>query len=303
MIDMVSISVIITTYNDYHYLDQAIVSVLKQTLLPKEIIIVDDGSEYLGAETIAKKYVDNKEGVSIFFYRKENGGASSARNYGIEKANGEYLSFLDVDDAMLINNLEEKYLILSKLSPEYFGVYGNAITSHNKKQIFSSSIDGVFNTRLLDVEMIGVPGGIPFYLIRRNLLISLGGFDEDIKCNEDYDLIIRLCISGYKCKSCKTIGYYRNIRKNSLSRPKNPRLNFERIMHFLNKAQKHNFYDVSFLNYRRMEVHMTLFKALLLSAKIKEAIICARNGFVYSKPVNLKQKIVYFLTFSFIKVN
>lgn len=295
------ISVIITTYNDYYYLDQAIISVLKQGLLPEEIIVVDDGAVDSDSEKIVTKYLGNKEKVSLSFYSKENGGASSARNFGMKRATQDYVAFLDVDDSMLPNNLEEKYKILSNLSNEYFGVYGGAKTSKGKTQIFSSKIDGIVNSSLIDKENIGIPGGAPFYLLRKNLLISLGGFDETIKCNEDYDLIIRLFINGYKCKSSNSIGYFRNIREDSLSRPLNPMLNFKRVMYFLDKAEKMNFYEKEYLNYRRLEVHMTLVKSLILSAQVKESIIYARKGFNYSKPINLKQKIIYLFSLSFFR--
>ena len=89
------ISVIIPVYNVENYLNRCVDSVLAQTYTELEIILVDDGStDHSG--TICDSYlsIDNR----IKVYHKENGGLSDARNYGIAKANGQYLGFVDSDD-------------------------------------------------------------------------------------------------------------------------------------------------------------------------------------------------------------
>lgn len=90
-----SISIIVPCYNQAQYLDAALQSVLDQTYQNWECIIVNDGSTD-NSEEIAKKWTE-KDSRFIYLY-KENGGVSSARNLGIEKAKGEYLQFLDSDD-------------------------------------------------------------------------------------------------------------------------------------------------------------------------------------------------------------
>lgn len=294
------ISVVITTYNDYNYLSQAIESVLKQELLPIELLVVDDGSESFCAESIANQYNDNEQGVKVIFYRKENGGASSARNLGLLKASQPYIAFLDVDDKMLPDNLLEKYELIKKLGDEYFGVYGGATRSTGEIEVFPN-FDGIANPDIIDEQNRGVPGGSPFFLFNKAVLIEVGGFDESIQCNEDYDLIIRLVKSNRKCKGSTGAGFYRNLRPDSLSRPSDPDKHFNRVMKFLEKAEKHGFYSNGYLNQRKMATYITYVKGLLQQKKFLTAFKYAREGFKYSKPITRKQKIVYLASLSFIK--
>jgi len=293
------ISVVITTYNDFEYLEQAIQSVLEQTLLPSEIIIIDDGSEQLEAQAIADQFVDNSKGVIVRFYRKENGGASSARNLGIQKAKQDYLAFLDVDDRMLPSNLQEKYELIQNLDGNYFGVFGGAVRSTGEIEVFPS-FDGVANPDLLDAQGQGIPGGSPFFLFNKASLIEIGGFDEKLKCNEDYDIIIRLIQAKKYCKGSTDAGFYRNLRHDSLSRPNDPKKAFNAVMQFLEKAEKNNFYSLEVLNYRKMAAHITCVKGLISKNKFFEAFLLSRAGFKYSKPCTIKQKLIYYFTFSFI---
>lgn len=293
------ISVIITTYNDYEFLDQAIQSVLEQNLLPEEIVVIDDGSSSPNAGTIVNRYINNRQNVQVCFFRKENGGASSARNFGLEKASQKYIAFLDVDDRMLPENLSEKYQLIKNLDDEYFGVYGGAIRSTGEVQLFND-FDGVADPDLIDEKGKGIPGGSPFFLFNKKAIEEIGGFDEDIKCNEDYDILIRLIKSNRKCKGSTTSGFYRNIRPGSLSRPHDPLQRFNCVMGFLKKAEANGFYSLEYLNERKMAIHVATVKGLLKQKKIWQAFVFARKGFKFSKPVTRKQKLVYFASFSFL---
>jgi glycosyltransferase involved in cell wall biosynthesis len=89
------ISIIIPIYNVENYIVATIESLLKQNTDTLEVILVDDGS--LDNSThIAKYYAENHDNIS--YYRKENGGLASARNFGLKQAKGKYIHFLDGDD-------------------------------------------------------------------------------------------------------------------------------------------------------------------------------------------------------------
>jgi len=81
-------SIIIPSFNRAHILPQAITSVLNQTYTNWELIVVDDGSTD-NTSTILAGYDDNR----IHYYKKENGGVCSARNYGVNYSNGNYIIF------------------------------------------------------------------------------------------------------------------------------------------------------------------------------------------------------------------
>ena len=106
------VSVIIPFYNEEHYFDDCIHSVLNQTYQNIEIIIVNDGSDkkfYEKLQALNQKY-PNK----INLVHKQNGGVSSARNLGIQKATGKYISFLDADDSWLPDKIEYQIKIIKE---------------------------------------------------------------------------------------------------------------------------------------------------------------------------------------------
>ena len=97
------VSIIIPCYNQERFLDEALQSVLDQTYCNWECIIVNDGSTD-GTGHIAQKWCNKDKRFA--FYSKENGGISSARNYGINRARGEFIQFLDADDVLAPGKLE-----------------------------------------------------------------------------------------------------------------------------------------------------------------------------------------------------
>ncbi len=103
------ISVIIPVYNAERYLNRCINSVVEQTYNNIEIILVNDGSTDNSAKLCDDWLVKN-ERIKVF--HKENGGAGDTRNYGVERATGEYIAFVDSDDVIDKFYLEHLYYIL-----------------------------------------------------------------------------------------------------------------------------------------------------------------------------------------------
>lgn len=106
------ISVIIPSWNLARLLPRALDSVYAQTLLPSEVIVVDDGSTD-STEEVVRPYVE-KHG--LVYLKKPNGGASSARNMGLDFCSGDYVAFLDSDDEWLPRHLEKMTDFLSRYS-------------------------------------------------------------------------------------------------------------------------------------------------------------------------------------------
>ena len=90
---MPQVSIIIPAYNRSKFLAQAVQSVLSQTATDFEILVIDDGST-----DDSRAVIENIYDARLKYFYKENGGVSSARNFGLAKAVGEYVSFLDSDD-------------------------------------------------------------------------------------------------------------------------------------------------------------------------------------------------------------
>lgn len=90
---MPKVSIIVPIYNVEKYISKCLESILNQTFTDFEAILIDDGSPDRSVEII-NKYNDSR----IKLFRKDNGGLSDARNYGLERANGDYIVFVDSDD-------------------------------------------------------------------------------------------------------------------------------------------------------------------------------------------------------------
>ena len=105
------ISVIIPVYNVADFVKDCVLSVINQTYMNLEIILVDDGSTDMSGR-ICDDLTEKDERIVV--YHKENGGLSDARNYGLDRYHGEYITFIDSDDLVPTNYIEYLYqLILS----------------------------------------------------------------------------------------------------------------------------------------------------------------------------------------------
>lgn len=109
---MPEVSVIVPVYNVEKYLEKCLNSLVNQTLENIEIIIVNDGTKD-NSEEIIKKFIE-KYPQKIVYLKKENGGLSDARNYGMPYAKGEYIAFLDSDDYVEKDIYKEMYELAKK---------------------------------------------------------------------------------------------------------------------------------------------------------------------------------------------
>lgn len=104
---MTKVSVIVPVYNTENFLERCLNSLVNQTLNDMEIIVVNDGSTDASQEII-DRFANDFPNI-IRAYRKKNGGLSSARNYGLDKATGEYIGFIDSDDYVELDMFEKMY--------------------------------------------------------------------------------------------------------------------------------------------------------------------------------------------------
>lgn len=113
--EKIKFSIIIPVYNAENYIGACIESILNQYYNLWELILVDDGSKDHSGE-ICDKYA--KEDNRIHIFHKENGGVSSARNYGLKYVTGSYLIFVDADDLVLPYWLYEYYQCINKTNSD-----------------------------------------------------------------------------------------------------------------------------------------------------------------------------------------
>ena len=193
-----TISAIIPLYNGAKYIVDAIQSVERQTLRPKELIIVDDGSTDNSAALVKALDCD----IPLTLLRKKNGGQSSARNHGIRRSKGELIALLDQDDIWYPHHLEKlAEPFLEHRYPRLGWTYSNLdFIAHGRIiSIGYVTTVGVEHPkrslrRCLGEDMHILPSAS---LILREAFDRAGGFDERLSGYEDDDLFLRLFCLGY----------------------------------------------------------------------------------------------------------
>ena len=178
------VSVIIPTFNRAKVLGEAISSVQAQSYTNVEIIVIDDGS------------TDNTQAVvsafdGVKYDRIDHASACAARNRGIALASGDYLLFLDSDDVLYENAIEELAGALTAGS-DYGAAYCGYIVTTSPGSVHSSSTldkpsGNVFNRACTEHLCV-----VHSVLARKSAVVEVGGFDESLRQFEDWDLWIRV---------------------------------------------------------------------------------------------------------------
>jgi glycosyltransferase involved in cell wall biosynthesis len=180
-----TVSVVITCYNQGHFLSEAIESVLAQSYRNFEIILVDDGSTD-DTSQIAATY------PSVRYIHQNNSGLAAARNTGIKDSKGKFVVFLDADDRLVSIALEAGIYHLNA-HPEYAFVSGRySVLRSNGKitvQARHSFVENDHYMELLRGNYIGMHGTVMY---RRAIFESVGGFDGSFGACEDYDMYLRI---------------------------------------------------------------------------------------------------------------
>jgi len=192
------VSVIIPTYNRAATISRAVESVLQQSYHNFEIIVVDDGS------TDSTHEVLSRFNGRIKVIQQPNAGPSSARNRGIRAASGSVLTFLDSDDVWLPEKVEQQVRLLTLGGEKMVCCVSNAIvideagtqrTSFQNAGLSISVESGhwknpceVLMTRFVLFNQVAA--------VRREAIDRIGGFKEDLRLLEDYDLAMRLSALG-----------------------------------------------------------------------------------------------------------
>lgn len=192
-------SVIIPVYNRPDEARELLESLCAQTCRDFEVVIVEDGSA-IPCKEVAEAYADR---LDIHYYVKENGGPGRARNYGVERARGEYVLILDSDAV-----LPEGYIaaVEDELEREPADAFGGPDRAHPDftpmQKAINYAMTSFFTTG-------GIRGGKKkldkFYPrsfnmgVRREVYQALGGF-SDMRFGEDIDFSTRIFKGGYRCR-------------------------------------------------------------------------------------------------------
>ena len=206
------ISVIIPTYNCEKYISEAINSALYQTYTDYEIIVIDDGS------------TDNTRGIieniypQVRYFYLPNQGAASARNYGIRRARGAFIAFLDADDLWLPEKLEKQLKVfnadqeLMLVFTEHLGVdttgFRETIFLKKERLMKGDIVKNIFFYSHV---------ALPTVMVRRQVFQEIGYFDEQLNVAEDDNLWMRIALK-FRIHLLDEVLVHCRFTENSLSR-------------------------------------------------------------------------------------
>ena len=192
-------SVIIPVYNRPDEVDELLESLCTQTNGDFEVVVVEDGSS-VPCESIVQKYADR---LDVHYYLKPNSGPGQSRNYGVERAQGEYVLILDSDAVLPPHYIQAVEDELQVCPCDAFGGPDRAHASFTPMQkAINYGMTSFFTTG-------GIRGGKKkmdkFYPrsfnmgVRREVYNALGGFSE-MRFGEDIDFSTRIFKGGYSCR-------------------------------------------------------------------------------------------------------
>lgn len=270
------ISVVIATFNSAKFINSAIDSVLLQTFGDFELVIIDDGSVDNTGDIVGS-YTDAR----IRYFYQENKSLPVARNNGVARSSGEYLTFLDADDTFLPEKLEIQFRVLERRQGigllasgyEFVDEGGNVI---NQVKPWEGRAEINLWTLLT--------GGLTAthaVLIRREKFEKVGGFDPAFLQAPDMDLWFRLALAGCPMIWEPAIVCQYRVHGSNLTR--NPSRHFRRYFAALDKVFISDELPAS-IRTRKGEIyalgHLSAASRLLMVDQATEALENVRSAFV-----------------------
>lgn len=210
------VSVIVTTFNQSQFIEDALESVMAQTWDDFECVVVDARSTDRTLEKAFQKV--NRDPRFSVVVLDENLGPSKARNAGLDRTRGEYVTFLDGDDFLYPKSLEERLYALTTETDRGW-VAGSYCLWHSVPEDAPRASDPPELRRNRgDVTWFDAVTGAPFIvsapLLRRDVLLAHGGFDNEVSSAEDALLWSSLMRAGWIVRCTNTVGVaYRQRRQ------------------------------------------------------------------------------------------
>lgn len=260
------VSVIIPTYNRAHQITAAIESATAQRHAPSEIIVVDDGSTD-GTEALCAAFAP-----AVTYFRRANAGVSAARNFGASVASGDAVAFLDSDDTWSPDKLAVQVAALAASPDAGWSITGCDVIGLDGavmpgKQGFPA-VFGVFGAvgmspealfaQYLERAAVTVAGRtyaayrgdayVPLFLgnfalpssavVKRNLFLTVGGFDPELRLAEETEFFHRLSAASPVVVIAESLVGYRVGQAGSLISPANTRRLIANALASLDRAAK-----------------------------------------------------------------
>lgn len=267
-------SIVIPTYNRANLISKTLESILSQTFQDFEVIIVDDGSTD-NTEEIIQPFVSEK----VHYFKKKNEERAVARNFGTQKATGEYICWFDSDDIMASNHLAHAKELISQNMHAEIVVLSHYIS--NTSLEIKHKIIIPFNPN--NILYKGNIFSCNAVFVRKDIALS-NPFNEnrDLSVSEDYELWLRLAAQYQILSSPVPTSYIVQHNERSVNTMKDNSRLINRFTTFLN-AIDNNSNTVSFLGknyaYFKMKNYLILSADLAYFGFKKDAIYFLKKAF------------------------
>lgn len=258
------VSVLIPVFNSASFLEKTIGSVINQTFKNFEIIVVDDGSIDNSREIIQKL---EKQHDVIISHFQSNQGACKARNSAFELSCGKYIQYLDADDILHPNKIEDQVKMAR--------IYDNSTVISGQWDRFNIDLnEAKFPQRFVDKDYANPIDWLidswegkgmaqtAAWLTPRELIVSAGPWDESLHLNQDGEFFCRVLLKSQAIRHCSSSKvFYRSGLADSISRD----INYNKITSLLKSYQ---------LYVSNLQEHLT-------SSKVRHALMVNFLNFIY----------------------
>lgn len=185
-------SVIIPTYNSAKYIKNTLISVVNQTYLNYEIIVIDDGSNDNTVEIISN-FFKNLNNISFKLLEQKNSGAGSARNNGINNAKYDWIAFLDSDDLWNFNKLSVINDFLNKNKNYNFLCHNEYINELDGTQLINNYSKNFNFTKDLVSQLYEKNYfSTSAIVVKKAILLKHKGFNIFLRSAQDYEMWLRM---------------------------------------------------------------------------------------------------------------
>ena len=188
------VSIVLPYYNGKRFIKETIDSIVAQTYAEFELLLVDDGSPDKNQSDYVKNLIDSYGDERLKYYYKENGGLSDARNYGTDKAKGEFLAFIDQDDLWAPDKLRKQVCVFTKNNDvnficsdgEVFGETNRSLDYQKKIKLNNGFVHQSYTWMIKNNFVIASSA-----IFRKKLISEIGYSNRLFIAAPDYEYFIR----------------------------------------------------------------------------------------------------------------
>lgn len=191
---LVDVDVVIPLYNGRDHVLDTIRSVLNGSVLPKQIIVMDDGSTDGSVEVVQDLVRTHGTATRITILQQLNQGPNAARNAGIAAGTAPLVALLDADDLWMPSKLEEQLTLIKRSGAALVYCGYHEIDAKGQVRMGSRIVAPELRGRVFDRLMLEnrISGSSSAVLVRRDVLDKVGPFDASLKGSEDWDMWLRI---------------------------------------------------------------------------------------------------------------